>query len=157
MGGWWADHWATIETTWSTSSAGVAAGPLLEQPAKTVVTVALSVMLASGTVDVAKLRDLVADWWDQPVLRRAAPPSPRAESPGPAPDSRPAGPTPPVVGGLGVKPAGGLVDDERLPPAYRERLREMARRMGGVPTWWTGGGATGEAQVPSGAKVGKLR
>lgn len=113
----------------------------------------MAAMEASGQIDIPRLREVVADWWDHPGLMRA--PAPRqyttaGQQPQQQAQARAGTPRPPV---LGVKPAAGLLDDDRLPPA----LREMAKRMGGVPSWWSGTTGGGEVALPDGAKqVGKL-
>lgn len=129
-----------------------AAGPLLNQPAKVLVTVAMGAMLEADQVDVPRLRELVVEWWDRPALRRTAA----------ATDTTPGAPLPasqagraPVPPKLGVKPVGDTLASTLLPP----QLRQMAERMGGVPTWWNGSGTAGEVVLAPDVKrqPGKIR
>lgn len=119
-----------IEAQWLLSPRA-SEGPLLRQPARTVLTLCLAAALASPELDVAALRKHLANpdehqkgWftsWYQP--------RPQAQKPKP---SQP-----------GVAPA--RPDTMALLP---ESLQQLAQTMGGVPDWYSGPSVSGWIDLP---------
>lgn len=122
-----------IEAQWLLSPRA-SEGPLLRQPARTVLTLCLATALASPELDVAALRRHLSNpdehrsgWfasWYQPQPAAAQPQPPK---PG-APRTKP------------VQP-----DTLALLP---ESLQELARTMGGVPDWFAGPSVGGWIDLP---------
>lgn len=137
-----AERWSQIEAAWILSPAGVA-GPLLAQPARRFVTVALGVIMADSQIDPAKVRDILA----QPGLwRHWITVDPDAALPPAVDTAKPAGTLPAARQPKNTRLKQlTAAEVEALPPPSRM----MYDQLGGMPDWWQpGGGVHGMLQLP---------